>query len=200
MPSHTPRNFEQWLQSIELLNPCYAFSPDIAQLLRITAGLTDYAVLLCSGTSTLAYVPWLRDGMSMNSRLLIHLAAESGPAEGLLTQQTQADIRVAGHRQQTEEFLGDISHHRMNLLLLELTDDCMQCMPEWQTILADNGLLVLLGQAERLQKMRAAYADQFFFAAIAPTAGNAGMVLMTRKGLQHTASRRGGRSRRKTRV
>lgn len=200
MPSDNPRDFEQWLQSITPLNPAFQFETDTAQLLRITASLADYAVLLCSGVSALAYVPWLRDGMTMNSRLVIHLPPQAKPAQELLTQQTQTDIRVAGHIQDTAEFLEDISHHRMNLLLLELNDDSLQSLAQWQAILADNGLLVLLGNANELNTVRDSHAEQFFFASAPTLLSSVGVLLMSPKGMQHKTSRRGGRSRTKRRL
>lgn len=200
MSSDSPRDFEQWLHAVTSLNPDSAFNAETGQLLRITASLSDYAVLLCSGISALAYVPWLRDGMTMNSRLVIHLPPQANRAQELLTQQTQTDIRVAGHIQNTAEFLDDISHHRMNLLLLELSSDSLQSLPQWQTILADNGLLVLLGDETSLKSVRESYSEQFFFANAESSSSGTSVLLMSPKGLQHKTSRRGGRSRSKRRV
>ncbi|MEM8500635.1 MAG: hypothetical protein AAF542_21655 [Pseudomonadota bacterium] len=200
MSSDNPRDFEQWLKSITPLDPAFEFEAETARLLRITASLADYGVMLCSGVSALAYVPWLRDGMTMNSRLVIHLPPQSIQAQELLTQQTQADIRVAGHIQNTAEFLDDISHHRMNLLLLELSEDSLPSLPQWQAILADNGLLVLLGNEEALSTLRDSHAEQFFFASVPTLLSSTGVLLMSPKGLQHKTSRRGGRSRSKRRL
>ncbi|MFK7732084.1 MAG: hypothetical protein AB8B48_10755 [Pseudomonadales bacterium] len=200
MPTDNPRDFEQWLQSIASLNPAFAFSEETGQLLRVTASLADFGVLLCSGISALSYVPWLRDGMTMNSRLVIHLPPQANDAQELLTQQTQTDIRVAGHIQNTAEFLDDISHHRMNLLLLELSDDSAESLPQWQAILADNGLLVLLGEQSQLHDVQKSHAGQFFFASPPSSSSDPGVLLMSPKGLQHKTSRRGGRSRSKRRL
>ncbi len=191
MSSESPRDFEQWLQLVATLNPAFSFDAETGQLLRVTSSLADYGVLLCSGVSALPYVPWLRDGMTMNSRLVIHLPPQANQAQELLTQQTQTDIRVAGHIQNTAEFLDDISHHRMNLLLLELSDDSLQCLAQWQAILADNGLLVLLGDEQQLQSVRESHAEQYFFAGANSASPPPGILLMAPKGLQHKASRRG---------
>ncbi len=182
-----PSGANDWLSALAEINPKLPFCEEQAALIRILASQKDYAVMVASGPGTLNYVPWLRDGMSMNNRLIIHQTPEYKQYEPSLGAQLAIDIRLAAHFQEVDAFTTDIAHHKVDMVLLDWTAE-VQDVENWLSLMSDFGLLICLASAGITPELKAACAEEFF---LTEQSGN--IILIARKGIQHRAKRRGRR-------
>ena len=100
-------------------------------------------LIIAIGEQLLHYQKEMVLAMDPHSRLIISLqppSVETLPIEEML----KADLRVAVHRQEIQEFLDDIGHHRFKLIILgeERINDSLiaQCVE----ILELGGILLML--------------------------------------------------------
>ncbi len=134
---------------------------------------------------------WIQDGMPMDTRLILH--AQSEATAWLIRPHYSTDIRVATHIQDFSKFLSDIDEHRFDLVLIdadEITEGQTRTVVERVT---DHGLLVSVGDHAMLKLLIQRFVDSHFYCWLG---GSARCAALSRKGLQHRASRRGGRRRR----
>ncbi len=188
--AQTPAGQEQWLQELAEHGLAAEYQPSLAALLRNLATLGDCTLLMSSGPACLPYVPWLRDGMSMNNRLIVHQNSDQQNLQPLLLRQQQQDIRVAHHFQNAEEFIADIAHHRFQLLLLDVSTLVLESLSLWEGLLQDQGMIVLLSPRV-IAGDRMALLQQHYL--LAPLNETETALMLCRKGLQHTRKRRGRR-------
>lgn len=190
-----PGDTDNWLSSLQSMGVDEVCDKDLGHALRVIAGMQQDAVCLCSGPATLPYINWLRDGLKMSSRMIIHLdpAHESlGPA---VQTQLERDIRIAGHFQDIESFSADIARHRVDLLVAAVDEANRAAMDGLIALLNDCALFVGIADAQMQERLWKDYADDYF---LAPLGSGQRALMLTRKGRQHRLSRRGGR-RKKTR-
>jgi len=120
----------------------------------------------------LPYLPWVRDGLSMTSKLIVLLDPLQTDYSASLQRQMDIDIRIAVHTQDAAGFASDVSQHQVDLLV-----GAPQHLP--MTMLKESGLAVLIGTRE--------IPDGYFGAPVGDSA-----VVITRPGIQHRLSRRRG--------
>jgi hypothetical protein len=181
--SKDPKNHLSWLEQLQPAN-----EPDLqfAQWLRMLCHLKDYGVLMTSGEGVLPLVPWLLDGITMNSKLIVHVEEQNRSAEPLLKQQADLDIRFAYHFQPADEFIKDIDVHRLDMLLI--SEDQIEFLPQWLKLMTDSGLVVVLASEDKMEELLNSYSERYFI-----NISNAGEALfLTAKGIQHTNKRRRG--------
>ena len=192
--SDQPAGLASWLDSLAATEEV-DHEKSLGRALRVIAGARQDAVCLCSGIRALPYVEWLRDGLRMSSRLIIHLDPEYSSLSDAMQNQADLDIRVAGHFQDLAGFIRDISHHRIDLLVADIDDTNRAVMHGLISLLSDGALLVAIADVAEQQQLRSDYATEFFVSSLGEQ-GSA--IMMTRKGRQHRLSRRGGRQRNST--
>lgn len=164
------------------------FHPDVASQLRVFAGTRAGGITLCTGKLTLPYVDWIQDGMSMSSRLLIH--TENDAIIDLVRPHYSTDIRVATHLQELSSFLSDIEEHRFDMVLIDANDIGEHTVREVTRRVGDHGLLVGVGAPAALERLNLDLEGTHFSCRLGDSAH---CIAFSRKGLQHRASRRGGR-------
>ena len=193
----SPSGFDSWFESLSLETGELSFDKTLANQLRLIAGLKDYGVLMTSGLHALPYSCWLRDGMSMNSRLLIHQMPEARSLSSWVESQQVQDIRVASHFQAQDAFTNDIREHRFDLMVLAFLDgegdaDQREMLASWLALLRDGGLAVLLASARLRSEFESLYTEEYFSAEFGESET---CLMLVRKGSQHRAVRRGARRR-----
>lgn len=185
-----PRGFDDWLHTLHRKGIGKAFQVQTASWLRVIAGTRNGAVFLVTGTEAVPYANWLQDGMTMNSRLILHNQSKQ------VTQSIQShfatDIRVATHAQDLAVFLSDIEEHKFDFVIMDVDDVDSDLIPIVLERLAECGLLIGIGTDSRLNDLVQACGDGYFFSRTGKSLGSA---ILSRKSIQHRAVRRGGRRR-----
>lgn len=183
-----PADSTGWLGQLRTYGLVSNYSSGLAALLRILTAQKDYAVVLISGSHTLSYIPWIRDGMSMNSRLIIHQQERDIPLEDLLNHQLAIDIRLASHFQDVSSFTDDISQHKLDMVLVDHSAS-VKDIQNWLKLLSDGGLLICPAADSVQSKIEQNCSQDHFITRVEGT-----VLLVSRKGNQHRA-KRGGRRR-----
>jgi len=155
------------------------------------ASTKDYGAIMTSGKSVLPYVPWLIDGMIMSNKIIIHLESEEDALNQVIDELVESDIRISSHYQDQATFTTDICEHRLDILLL--TEDALPEIDNWLKILSDAGLLVLIATEESRNALIKQCGDDYFMM-------NDKHLFLSRKGSQHTKTRRRSRSRKAAKV
>lgn len=190
-PAIPPRGFPEWLDELAEHDIGVGFLPELASQLRVLAGTRSGGVVLCSGKQIIPYVDWIQDGMSMSSRLILHSGSEA--TAQLIKPHYSSDIRVATHVQELGTFLSDIEAHQFDLVLIdsdEVSEDRIHTVAER---VGEQGLLVCLGGHSSLQHLDRTFSETHFSCRLGISAH---CMALSRKSLQHRATRRGGRRRR----
>jgi hypothetical protein len=159
-------------------------------VLRVVAATRTGGVVLCAGTRTIPYVDWIQDGMSMSSRLILHVT-RSSTAE-LTRPRYAADIRLAIHVQDLGEFLSDIEGHRFSLVVIDADEVGKALASVMAQRVDEQSLLVGVGDAAAIHDMTRGLEDSHFACRLA---GSLECVAFSRKGLQHRGRRHAARSR-----
>lgn len=193
--THNSNENRQWQADLHDAGLDFVIDESLGPVLRALSGLNERAVCLCSGTGSLPYVNWIRDGLSMNGRLIIHLAPECTNLDSVVQQQLDADIRVASHYQEVSSFCADIAVHRLDLIVVDIAAGGQDTLEHWVPLLKDNAMLIAIGSKDVMQLIIDHCKTELFFADIGAR-GSAAML--TKKGVQHRLVRRSGR--RRTRV
>lgn len=190
-----PAGFQRWLKALQAHGAGKSFAEDLARRLRVLASLKDNSVFLVSGTGALPYIPWLRDGMPMNGRLIVHLEPGHDALDTLLKSQLHDDIRVAAHSQELPLFCADIARHKLDFVLLDAGTNLAIVLPLIREMLGDHALLiVLLKQGEQIHRVAKISADFF----MAPLDESQTAWMLARKGRQHRTARRSSHLRRRS--
>ena len=188
IPVIPPRGFQNWLNELASHDIGKDFRIDVASQLRVHAGTRIGGVILSAGRQVIPYVSWIQDGMSMSSRIILH--TESETTAELVRPQYATDIRIATHVQDLSSFLSDIEEHRFDLIVMDVDDVGEDRIVEIAERVGDLGLLVGIGSTGSLVSLIQGFEETHFHCALGTTAHCAAFA---RKGLQHRASRRGGR-------
>lgn len=186
----SPHGFEQWLLSLQQQGIGTTFQDEVGAWLRVIAATKNAAVILVSGTEAAPYANWMQDGMSMSSRLILH--NRSSQVLDSLRPHFTTDIRAALHQQELAGFLADIEEHKFDFVLVDVDDIEAAAVPMVMERVSEQGLLIGVGAAASLQALIQTCVETCFFAYVGVSAG---CVVISRKGLQHRAVRRGGRRR-----
>lgn len=185
-----PRGFEDWLASLRHNDIGKSFQTDTAALLRVIAGTKNGAVCLASGREAVPYVHWLQDGMTMNSRLIVH--NQSQAINELAQPHLSTDIRVATHAQDFASFLSDIEEHRFDLMVIDAGGLSHDVVPAVLQRLAEYGLLLGVGLNVSCSQLIEACTKAYFLFHLNDQDRS---VFISKKSMQHRAVRRGGRRR-----
>lgn len=195
MEFRLPLDSRKWLADLQLAGIGHDFDDNLAAILRVAASVHEHSVCLCSGVEVLPYIDWLRDGMSMSGRLIIHLAPDRRELDEIVQRQLDSDIRIASHYQEIERFCADISQHRVDLLIVGVGEDNRSGLDGLMSLLSQNALLIVLARKSIQESLSERYSADYFLAPI----GTSGQTLMlTRMGKQHQLERRRGRNNRRT--
>jgi hypothetical protein len=189
------RDADAWLEMLQAAGVNDPFDLALAETLRIAASVRDDAVCLCSGPAVLPYVHWIRDGLPMTGRVIVHLDPSHETLMDVVQTQPDSDIRVASHFQEIASFCDDISHHKLNLIVIDIDDDdTIRCVPALTGLLTSSSIMVCLLKEGAEEVLRNDFSTDFFFAPI----GSQGRALMiAKKGMQHHLERRSRRRNRK---
>ena len=188
--SAAPSGFDYWLKSLQQRNIGKSFQIQTASWLRVIVGTKNGAALLVTGTEAIPYVDWLLDGMAMNSRLILH--NQSKQLTQLVQPHFSTDIRVATHAQDFIAFLTDIEEHKFDFVVVDLNEINLETIATMLERTAEHGLLIGIGTRTQLNHLVQTVGDGYFCSLI-DRPGNS--VILSRKGIQHRAVRRGGRRR-----
>lgn len=165
MAPEDPHDSDLWLEQIGLDH-----DPILARALRVISNRGDHAVGMIVGEAALPYLPWVRDGLSMSSKLIVLLEPRERDFSAALEQQMALDIRIAAHTQDPRAFAADVSDHRVDLLVGALGQLPLEMMKE-------SGQAVLIGSLS--------IPDGYFGAPVGESS-----VMITLPGRQHRLSRR----------
>ena len=185
-----PRGFEDWLTTLHASGIGETFQHHIGAMLRVWAGTKNGAVCLASGREAMPYVHWLQDGMTMNSRLIVH--SEAAEISNLVSPHFSTDIRVATHTQDLASFLDDIEEHKFDLIVVDVNDQSPDTGSTVLQRLAEQGMLLAVGIAVTQSPLIKECADAYF---LSQTDEHDKGVIASKKSIQHRAVRRGGRRR-----
>ena len=188
-----PADSQEWIAGLKQADIGHDFDDSLAAILRVVASIHQHPVCLCSGVEVLPYVNWLRDGMSMSGRLIIHLAPEHRELDEMVQRQLDSDIRVASHYQDIQRFCADISQHRVDLLVVDAGDDSNAGLDGLMSLLDQNALSIVLAEKAIQEILFERYSSDYFVAPIS-TGGQA--LMLARVGQQHELGRRRGRNNR----
>jgi len=188
-----PFDSDEWLAALQSVHSDLACDPSLAATIRIAAGSKSNAVCLCSGTASLPYAVWLRDGMAMTARLIIHLDPANKEFATVVQQQLDSDIRLASHYQEISSFCDDIARHRLDLVVVDLNDRNRRHCAHLLSLLSDNGLMIVVADENVQERLHAELSNDYFFA---PTGANQQAMMLSRKGMQHRVTRRSARRKR----
>lgn len=185
-----PTDEQNWLSTLQREGVGSAYDEGLGRALRVVAGMQQDAVCLCTGPAVLPYVNWLRDGLKMSSRLIIHLDPAYEALTPAVQSQLDKDIRMAGHFQDLDSFSADIARHRIDLLVAAIDDANKAVIDGLVALLNDCALFVAIADSRMQEQMRADYSNEYFLASLGDKQS---ALMLTRKGRQHHLSRRGGR-------
>lgn len=188
IPVIPPRGFQNWLNELEIHDIGRSFRIDVASQLRVHAGTRTGGVILSAGRQAIPYANWMQDGMSMSSRLILH--TESETTAELVRPRYSTDIRIAIHVQDLSSFMSDIEEHHFDLIVTDVDDIGEDRLIEVSERVGDQGLFVGIGSTAPLASLIRVLDKTHFHCALGKASCCAAFA---RKGLQHRASRRGGR-------
>ena len=100
------------------------------------------------GESTLAYQRSILSGMDAMTRLVINLSPNASAMD--IEESLVSDLRVAVHQQNPEEFLSDISHHTLNLVVLGYKEISIHLIRQIYAMLVEGGSVILLRSSQFL--------------------------------------------------
>ena len=166
MKQKTPADSLEWLADLQQADIGHDFDDGLAATLRVVASIHQDPVCLCSGVEVLPYVNWLRDGMSMSGRLIIHLAPEHRELDEIVQRQLDSDIRVASHYQDIQLFCADISQHRVDLLVVDVGDDSYAGLDALMPLLSQNALTIVLAKKAIQEILSERFSSDYFIAPI----------------------------------
>jgi hypothetical protein len=188
------RDADAWLEMLQAAGVDDPIDMALAETLRIAASVRDDAVCLCSGPAVLPYVHWIRDGLPMTGRVIVHLDPSHETLRDVVQTQPDSDIRVASHFQEIASFCDDISHHKLNIIVIEIDDDTVRCVPALTGLLTSSSIMVCLLKEGAEEVLRNDFSTDFFFA---PIGSQGRALMMAKKGMQHHLERRSRRRNRK---
>ncbi len=182
-----PADYDAWLAALNDAQVTCVHDEALAEILRAAAIANESSVCLCSGQAVLPFVNWIRDGMGMDSRLVIHLPSAKRDFDELVQIMLDGDIRIASHFQDTEDFCNDISHHRLDLLVIECGIGEVDLIEKVFSLANDRAMIFVLADKNTQGALREKLSDDYFFA----QAGAMQLAqLLTRKGVQHRLKRK----------
>ena len=114
-------------------------------VLAAFASITRDGLILVIGESALTHCRSIVAGMHAMTRLVINLP-QGAPATNE-ERELENDLRVAIHRQGTEEFLEDVKRHSLNLVVLGQADVSDAIVDRVSAMLYGGGSVVVLKRA-----------------------------------------------------
>ena len=118
------------------------------ELLSAFASIARQGLILLTGESAFAYHAAVILGMDAMTRLIVNLHSDALQQPG--EERLQADLRVAVHRQNPEEFLDDVSRHSLNLVVIGSDALTPRLASQIQNMLSDGGCLIVLQSREQM--------------------------------------------------
>ena len=167
------------------MNSSRSDSQNIDDLLKAFAAIAHGGLILMIGESTLAYQRSILSGMDAMTRLVINLPPNTSAMD--IEESLDSDLRVAVHQQNPEEFLSDISHHTLNLVVLGYKEISVHLIRQIYTMLFEGGSVILLRSSQSLN----AEIDEELCAFHSTDIGSC--KLLVKKSQQASKIRKGGR-------
>ncbi|MYI88747.1 MAG: hypothetical protein F4082_00310, partial [Gammaproteobacteria bacterium] len=88
---------------------------DTVEVLQAISATVQSGLILLIGESAEEYHKEVLSAMELTTRLVVNLHPEGNREDSV--EHSESDLRVAVHRQIPEEFLSDVSHHFLNLVV-----------------------------------------------------------------------------------
>ncbi len=118
-----------------------SFISGTGEVLQAFAAIVRNGLILLIGDIASQYQKEVISGMDYSTRLLVNL--HHGSARAISIDQNTSDLRVAIHQQKPEEFLTDIRHHLMNMVVTD-EDFSSQLAEQIESMLVEGGCWIIL--------------------------------------------------------
>ncbi len=158
---------------------------DTVEVLQAISATVQSGLILLIGESAEQYHKEVLSAMELTTRLVVNLHPESTPENSV--EHNESDLRVAIHRQNPEEFLSDVSHHFLNLVITG-NDFSEQLSEQIQSMLVGGGCWVILDA----KIVPESCIDDYYKLEIGSC------LILVKQNIQHAKVRRGGRKARLT--
>ena len=159
---------------------------DTVEVLQAISATVQSGLILLVGESAEKYHKEVLAAMELTTRLVVNLHPE-GVRENS-AEHNESDLRVAVHRQIPEDFLSDVSHHFLNLVVTD-SDFSEQLSEQIQSMLVGGGCWIILN-AETIPE---SCIESYYMLEIGSC------LILVKKNMQNSKVRRGGRKARLTR-
>ena len=158
---------------------------DTVDVLQAISATVQSGLILLIGESAEKYHKEVLAAMELTTRLVVNLHPES--IREYSAEHNESDLRVAVHRQIPEEFLSDVSHHFLNLVVTG-SDFSEQLSEQIQSMLVGGGCWVILDA----KIVPESCIESYYKLNIGPC------LILVKKNMQNAKVRRGGRKARLT--
>ena len=158
---------------------------DTVEVLQAISATVQSGLILLIGESAEQYHKDVISAMELTTRLVVNLHPESIPENSI--EHNESDLRVAVHRQIPEEFLSDVSHHFLNLVVTG-NEFSKQLSEQIQSMLVGGGCWVILDA----NVVPESCIEDFYKLEFGSC------LILVKKNTQHAKVRRGGRKARLT--
>ncbi len=158
---------------------------DTVEVLQAISATVQSGLILLIGESAEKYHKEVLAAMELTTRLVINLHPESIRENSV--EHNESDLRVAVHHQIPEEFLSDVSHHFLNLVVTG-SDFSEQLSEQIQSMLVGGGCWIILDAETIPESCTESYYKLEFGTCL----------ILVKKNMQNAKVRRGGRKARLT--
>lgn len=179
-----PRRAGEWLSHLEEHGVAGHYDPEVAEFLRVISNQGPDAVALVCGPTVLGYLPWLRDGLSMTSKLMVLLEPDQRPLVDVVQPQLEMDIRVASHVQDLVGFATDVAEHEVDLVVVD-AEVAEKGFDALLGLAGDSAKVVVVGDSGVRARLTVDRGGSYFWCEVGSMASMA-----TRKNRQHRVRRR----------
>ncbi len=162
-----------------------SFTNDTVEVLQAISATVQSGLILLIGESAEEYHKEVLSAMELTTRLVVNLHPES--IREFSVEHNESDLRVAVHRQNPEEFLSDVSHHFLNLVVTG-SDFSEKLSEQIQSMLVGGGCWVILDA----KMVPDSCIEDYHKLEVGSC------LILVKKNMQHAKIRRGGRKARLT--
>ena len=183
-----PKGFNAFVSQLSDISFPGVFDKSLAEQIRLQARVHSGGIIFVSGISNTIYAPWVMDGMSMSTRLLVHIDPDNAPSLDVQTLNRifDHDIRVAAHIQDSASFVQDLSKYQFDLIVIATTN-VLTSAPALKERLSENGTIIIV---EGGSSDYSSFCDEYF---VAPAGENHNACMMCRLSDHKNTTRKGGR-------
>ncbi len=158
---------------------------ETGEVIEAFAAMVRNGLIMLIGDSAWHYQKEALSGMDLTTRLVINLHPDSSHEDAEAP--VSSDLRVAVHHQDPQEFLSDVRHHLMNMVVTD-SAAAEPLAEQIQSMLVEGGCWVILDSCGAPESI----ADAFHSLRVGTC------LLLVKKSAQLSKVRRGGRRARLT--